>query len=111
MGSRARLDSIVTHPITRVLAGALLALATVMINDVRGTVAKQSEAMESLKTEVREYKSTATTEDIKLGSRIDVLELKLQLSTAELDKRLAEWDRYWTDFQPALKRWMNKQRD
>jgi len=71
-----------------------------MINDVRDTVGKQSKMMETLQTE-----------NIKLSHRVDVLELRFQLSTAELEKRLAQWDRYWSEYQPAVQRWIQRQRD
>lgn len=105
-----KFGDVVNHPVTRALGGALLALATLMVNDVRSNVAEQRQAMDSLKNEVREYKSTATTEDVKLSSRIEVLELKLQLATSELDKRMAIWDEYWAKFQPALQRWLDRQK-
>jgi hypothetical protein len=95
--------------VTRALAGALIALGTYLVSDIRGMVGKQSDSIAELKAEVSAYKTAATTEDIKLGGRIDVLELRLQLATAELDKRLAEWDRYWRDFQPAIQRWIARQ--
>ena len=120
MAGLAKFEHVVAHPLTRALGGALLFVATLLINDVRGTVAEQSEALHALKADLNAYKAATTTEDVRLGARIDGLqislgaridgaELKLELQQRSLDERVAQWDAQWRRFLPQFEAWLARQ--
>lgn len=80
----------------------------------------QGKAIDAIKDDLASYKSTTSAEDVRLntridglavalGARIDGVELRVKLQDTEIDRRLAQWDQYWTEFQPAVRRWLERQ--